>query len=1278
MRERDELKDTCRIPTSSNGLGSQFWYAQVFGYQVFAHPPTLCTCTQKVAQRSVSLADDKDSVIPTCVVSFDSVARKYRERESKRSSICSSQPSPTRIMTSFLFRLQILGVFACVSSVDPAQLNTGRLSHSYHWHDEHGNYFHLNHTASHPPDLVLLTLDAYADELELECSSTTMSLRPSSPKLRRILREKFQPDTIITGSSWWNCTNSPEGHPEPILRRLSALQAQNNDALTFVGSTEEAEYTDVFSHANISLATNMVRSPQPTVATTDATTSATASRRHLNSAEDTFRTLANKAGCNVANTPSWVPSSFGFVAKFAMLSSSALMCVAQKARSAVATLGEIVVETTEFVGQLASGTVGPVTFTQPIGAWTANYEGAFRQTLYSHHIENGAAATQEGRRLEAVASQCLNCSTRQASSLSQCGTPLPWTSRACLPHDGTSTLVLPGGGQCDYSYSSGKVRSAQCTISQADLISDSGSAPSEQSRRHTCALDACNCDQAGHILADSLGGCGDCPINIFPQNAELNMHGGWKTLESSVRSCLQAGQSGSAQLEWAFQYADTASKRPSSVTYGVVYLDGTCESQSKTFANECSHPPAVHPSSVVQAKESIDLEGGIACTNCFAVARADVVFNLEIAQHSVKVAEAFAEGHAKVNVEATADLSGQYTNSYERSLGGPIKFPVAPITFTVGPVPISLDFVVSTKVGYSVHAEGAVNLQFGAAAEGALKFGVSYRKERPEQESCADGASSTPLQVVSKADWTGSGRLPQLSADVTIGAEVYLTPTVALRVWKIGGPTLAVKAYLEASAEAQGQASSRDIQGCLQAAANIGVQLAVGAKLSLPYDLLNKELKSQTVFSTKWSVGELEQSCVGDAGGRQLQSISPPPPPAQCQGRSENGPSGCKSTPGCGWCIDDDYNAECCSVTAFNAAVLPCATSSGRHLTNCNKGLSGQDLTPEQEAQLGRAFPIGKVFTGTLRRVGHSSLCSGVPDLVLLSMQVMRKPIVAAGLNTVTDMDLLVTLSSASDQDAVFAGLDQRLWTAQILYGEFLMERSQLQAAANTQTCTTKTSSYRAAQDWTAGITRWIGQASLGTMVLRDSLGCTEVELSRGSTWAPPPPPFAPPPPNPLPPILPPPPPPILPRPSPPPLPLLSPTATLQYLRPRLPPLPPQPREPPMPPATPPQPRPPPMPPAMPPLPLDTSLTSERAESAIGLWLWLGLGLGGLLLLVLAASRIASLCRKRPSQHAANEPMDAVSVDAVPSAWCELNEAAKMSAQMDASLGASSNVAACN
>ena len=166
------------------------------------------------------------------------------------------------------------------------------------------------------------------------------------------------------------------------------------------------------------------------------------------------------------------------------------------------------------------------------------------------------------------------------------------------PHDGTNTQAPGGGGSCSYEYTdhggSPVVESASCHISTSDL--NTGTEPDDADRTYVRALgghDGCSNDDAGHILANRLGGKA-LPTNLFPQSPHLN-RGAWKEFETTIAECLDGGGASSATLSWTFSYTNADARRPSTATYAASYNAG-CSASKQSFANTCAAGPSPGPS----------------------------------------------------------------------------------------------------------------------------------------------------------------------------------------------------------------------------------------------------------------------------------------------------------------------------------------------------------------------------------------------------------------------------------------------------------------------------------------------------------------------------------------------------------------------------------------------------------------------------------------------------------------------------------------------------------
>jgi len=167
------------------------------------------------------------------------------------------------------------------------------------------------------------------------------------------------------------------------------------------------------------------------------------------------------------------------------------------------------------------------------------------------------------------------------------------------PGRGDNELPAGGGGSCKfrYTYHDGNgtgtgapvVTSGSCSITRADL--GAGGDTTVRTRnwvRELAVNDGCEMDDAGHILANNLGGCGKCPINLFPQNLRIN-RGEYRLMEAAIYDCIAAAPEGAvAQLSWKFWYKTPAKQhmRPESYQYNATFSSGPCSPMSKIFPNE--------------------------------------------------------------------------------------------------------------------------------------------------------------------------------------------------------------------------------------------------------------------------------------------------------------------------------------------------------------------------------------------------------------------------------------------------------------------------------------------------------------------------------------------------------------------------------------------------------------------------------------------------------------------------------------------------------------------
>ena len=167
------------------------------------------------------------------------------------------------------------------------------------------------------------------------------------------------------------------------------------------------------------------------------------------------------------------------------------------------------------------------------------------------------------------------------------------TSSTCVcttvpcPVYGKNYLTEGGGGQGEYNYRDHAghyvVTSASATISSNDLDKGSDTTSCTQSYSRTLDDDGVEDCDAGHILANRLGGPGNQPINIFPQDLSIN-RGSYAQFEDDIYDCVKGGAT-SASLAWDFTYESTSHTKPYKVSYTATFTGGPCATLSQVFSN---------------------------------------------------------------------------------------------------------------------------------------------------------------------------------------------------------------------------------------------------------------------------------------------------------------------------------------------------------------------------------------------------------------------------------------------------------------------------------------------------------------------------------------------------------------------------------------------------------------------------------------------------------------------------------------------------------------------
>jgi hypothetical protein len=156
------------------------------------------------------------------------------------------------------------------------------------------------------------------------------------------------------------------------------------------------------------------------------------------------------------------------------------------------------------------------------------------------------------------------------------------------PVEGKNNIVMGGGyANIEYIYQQhGEhevVVSASGTITPKSLDNGTGTTTCTQEYSRMMEDDGDQDCDAGHILANRLGGYGNVPINIFPQSATVN-RGTYAQFEGSIYDCIQSGAL-SSQLSWEFNYDNLERTMPTTIKYSATFDGGNCTTLSSLFPN---------------------------------------------------------------------------------------------------------------------------------------------------------------------------------------------------------------------------------------------------------------------------------------------------------------------------------------------------------------------------------------------------------------------------------------------------------------------------------------------------------------------------------------------------------------------------------------------------------------------------------------------------------------------------------------------------------------------
>lgn len=134
-----------------------------------------------------------------------------------------------------------------------------------------------------------------------------------------------------------------------------------------------------------------------------------------------------------------------------------------------------------------------------------------------------------------------------------------------------------GGGNAKLNYTYINHNNYNVVINVSGIINvnslDKGSGTTDCVQKYARSLDDNEekCD-AGHILAKRLGGYGNLPINIFPQNSTIN-RGIYAQFEKKIYKYIKK-KNIFAKLVWKFYYKNNKKTMPYLINYSVFFEDG--------------------------------------------------------------------------------------------------------------------------------------------------------------------------------------------------------------------------------------------------------------------------------------------------------------------------------------------------------------------------------------------------------------------------------------------------------------------------------------------------------------------------------------------------------------------------------------------------------------------------------------------------------------------------------------------------------------------------------
>lgn len=180
---------------------------------------------------------------------------------------------------------------------------------------------------------------------------------------------------------------------------------------------------------------------------------------------------------------------------------------------------------------------------------------------------------------------------------------------------------------------------------------------------------------------------------------------------------------------------------------------------------------------------SIDIMTDVTCNDCYAHAELDLLFELDVSDYKVSYFKVAAEGSFKSALSTTMSASTTKSWDYSKTI---TTLTMAPITFYIGDVPISIDLSAPINIGVNATLQADAIVSASASASGEVTYGIQYQNGK--------------FSWINDKSFSATGGLNQMSAKATGFVTLFVEPVIELNIEHIGGPTFTLHPHLDITA----------------------------------------------------------------------------------------------------------------------------------------------------------------------------------------------------------------------------------------------------------------------------------------------------------------------------------------------------------------------------------------------------------------------------------------------------------------------------------------------